>query len=182
MNATPGPRIIAIAMVAANGVIGDGDTQPFTFREDWARFKATTLGHPLILGHATHRAMGLLTGRTSIVISHDPASVRFPDVPPPGARGIAVAGLEEALRVAAGLDQDKVFICGGGQVYRAAMDWVGELDITCVHADADGQVTFPAIDPATWREVERTAGEQFDFVRYERIGAPRPIPDPTTGG
>ncbi|SYZ34258.1 dihydrofolate reductase [Propionibacterium australiense] len=182
MSATPGPRVIAIAMVAANGVIGDGKTQPFTFGEDWARFKATTLGHPLIVGHATHRAMGLLTGRTSIVISHDPASVRFPDVPPPGARGIAVAGLEEALRVAAGLDREKIFVCGGGQVYRDAMDWVAELDITHVHADADGQVTFPRIDAATWREIERVDGEQFDFVRYERVGAPRPVPEPGPGG
>ncbi|WP_276698269.1 dihydrofolate reductase [Propionibacterium acidifaciens] len=168
-GAGPGPRVIAIALVAANGVIGDGVDQPFRFREDWRRFKATTFGHPLILGHATHRTMGLLAGRTSIVISRDPASVRFPEDPPAGARGIAVASLDEALDVAAGLDREKVFICGGGEVYRAAMGRVDELDITAVHADAAGAVTFPPIDPARWRETERIVGERFDVVRYERI-------------
>ncbi|WP_316671049.1 dihydrofolate reductase [uncultured Propionibacterium sp.] len=171
-----GPRVIAIAAVAANGVIGDGACQPFGFREDLRRFRAVTMGHPMILGHVTHRIMGLLGGRTSVVISRDPASVRFPPDPPRGSRGIAVPSLAEALRVAAGLDRDRVFVCGGGQVYRAAMDWVGELDITRVHADAAGPVTFPEIDAATWREVERVGGELFDFVRYERVGAPRRIP------
>ena len=168
-GAGPAPRVIAIALVAANGVIGDGVDQPFRFREDWRRFKATTFGHPLILGHATHRTMGLLAGRTSIVISRDPASVRFPEDPPAGARGIAVASLDEALDVAAGLDREKVFICGGGEVYRAAMGRVDELDITAVHADAAGAVTFPPIDPARGRAPERIVGERGDVVRYERI-------------
>lgn len=177
-----GPRIIAIAVLAANGVIGDGASQPFSFREDWARFKRTTLGHPLVVGHRTHRAMGLLPGRTSIVMSHDPASVVFPESPPAGSRGIAVHDLDEALALAAGLDEDRVFICGGGQVYRAAMDRVDELDLTLVHAEATGQVTFPAVDPARWREIERVPGKQFDFVRYVRADAPAPGTGPARAG
>ena len=51
-------RVIAIAVVADNGVIGDGRDQPFKFREDWDRFKATTMGHPLIMGRHTAEVMG----------------------------------------------------------------------------------------------------------------------------
>lgn len=55
-------KLIAIAVVASNGVIGDGNDQPFKFAEDWARFKKITMGHSMIMGRKTHDAMGLLPG------------------------------------------------------------------------------------------------------------------------
>ena len=96
-------RITAIAIVDANGVIGDGERQPFEIAEDWARFKRVTHGHPLIMGRRTHDAIGRwLPGRTTIVVTRTPASV---DLPADGrATGHAVASLEEALDLAAGLD------------------------------------------------------------------------------
>ncbi|WP_285127322.1 dihydrofolate reductase [Propionibacterium freudenreichii] len=117
------PGVVAIAVVATNGVIGDGHDQPFKFPEDWARFKRVTLGHPLIMGRRTHDAMGLLTGRTNIVVSRTPQAVTWPDQAPEGSHGIAVSSIEEALAVASGLDQ-RIYVIGGGQIYKAAWDWL----------------------------------------------------------
>ncbi len=168
-------RVIAIAVVASNGVIGDGKDQPFKFREDWARFKKLTTGHPLVLGRTTHDAMGLLPGRTSIVVSRHPEAVNWPQDAPEGSAGIAVGSIEEALARAAELDE-VVFVIGGGSIYRASWPWISELDITEVHSTAQGSVRFPEIDPQEWQESFREPGAAFDFVGYTRREPARPIP------
>ncbi len=158
--------VIAIAIVARNGVLGDGEKQPFEFAEDWARYKKVTLGHPMIMGRATHDAIGRwLPGRTTIVVTREEASVELPDDPRVTAR--VVGSVDEALRLARSLD-DTVYVAGGGQIYRAAWDSLDELDLTEVHADADGAVVFPAIDPEMWEEYRREPRGEFDFVGYRR--------------
>ena len=167
-------EIIAIAIVSANGVIGDGERQPFEIAEDWQRFKQVTLGHPLIMGRKTHQAIGRwLPGRTTIVVSSDPASIELPISlaepfeAPPRRLAYAVASVDEALELAGSLDE-VVFIAGGGTVYTQAWPKLTELDLTEVHQDADGGVRFPEIDPAEWAEVSREPRDGFDFVRYRR--------------
>lgn len=163
--------VIAIAIVASNGVIGDGTRQPFEYAEDWARYKQVTLGHPMIMGRRTFEAIGRwLPGRTTIVITRHPENIEVPADEP--RLGYAVATLEDAFALAHSLD-DTIFVAGGGGVYREAMDRVDELDLTEVHHPAEGSVHFPTIDPAVWRETRREPRGEFDFVGYARI-APLP--------
>lgn len=157
-------KLVMIALVAANGVIGDGTTQPLSFAEDWARFKNVTMGHPLIVGRKTHEAMGQLPGRTSIVITSQPGNVTFAK---PSA-GLTASSLADAIERARELNDDVAFIAGGGEIYRQAMGLVDELDLSVAHEAASGSVTFPAIDPAVWVEVQRDPRDGFDFVRYAR--------------
>ena len=158
--------VIAIAIVAANGVLGDGEKQPFEFAEDWARYKRVTLGHPMIMGRATHDAIGRwLPGRTTIVVTRTPERVELPTGGT--ADGRAVASLDEALELARSLD-DTVYVAGGGEIYRQAWDDLDELDLTEVHADAEGSVVLPAVDPAVWEEFRREPRGEFDFVGYRR--------------
>lgn len=158
--------VIAIAIVARNGVLGDGERQPFEFAEDWARYKRVTLGHPMIMGRATHDAIGRwLPGRTTIIVTRNPDSVELPDDPQVTAHVVGSVG--EALALARSLD-DTVYVAGGGQVYRAAWDDLDELDLTEVHADAEGAVVFPAVDPEVWQEYRREPRGEFDFVGYRR--------------
>ncbi|WP_342371886.1 dihydrofolate reductase [Propioniciclava soli] len=167
-------KVVAIAIVASNGVLGDGEKQPFSFAEDWARYKRVTLGHPMVMGRATHDAIGRwLPGRTTIVVTRTPSVV---SLPPAGstAVGLVATSVEEALAVAAGLD-DVVYVAGGGEVYRQAWPWLTELDMTEVPVAAEGSVTFPEIDPEEWMEVRREAREGFDFVGYERRGTAAPL-------
>lgn len=159
-------RIIGIAIVGSNGVIGDGDSQPFQIAEDWARFKRVTLGHPMIMGRRTHEAIGRwLPGRTTIVVTSNPESVELPA--DARAAGYAVASLDEALDLARTLD-DEVYVAGGGSIYVQAWPELTELDLTEVDAEAEGTVFFPQIDPSEWEETAREPREGFDFVHYLR--------------
>ncbi len=159
-------RIIGIAIVGSNGVIGDGHSQPFQIAEDWARYKRVTSGHPMIVGRRTHDAIGRwLAGRTTIVVTSDPERV---ELPVEGrAVGYAVASLEEALDLAKTLD-DEIYVAGGGSIYVQAWPELTELDLTEVDAEADGTVFFPPIEPTEWQEVSREQRDGFAFVHYLR--------------
>lgn len=157
-------KIVAIAIVADNGVIGDGKKQPFEFKEDWARFKQVTLGHPMVMGRKTQDAIGrFLPGRTTIIVSRNPDAVEIPE----DAEALAVGSVGEALHVASLLDE-VVFVAGGGEIYRQAWDSLTHLDLTMVHSPAEGPVRFPDIDPDEWVEVRREPHGEFDFVGFER--------------
>ncbi|MFZ2501394.1 MAG: dihydrofolate reductase, partial [Nocardioides sp.] len=79
-----------IAAVADNGVIGDGDRIPWHLPEDFAHFKATTLGGVLIMGRATFDAIGRpLPGRTTVVVTRDPGWRYVPGVGAGAASGVA---------------------------------------------------------------------------------------------
>ena len=68
------PRLTLIAAYARNRVIGDGPDIPWHSREDFAHFKATTLGHTLVMGRVTHESIGRpLPGRRTIVLTRDRA-------------------------------------------------------------------------------------------------------------
>lgn len=155
-------KLVAIAVVARNGVLGDGADQPFKFKEDWAHFKQVTMGHPLIMGRRTHDAMGLLPGRVSIVITSRPQELQLP-----AGRGFAVSSLADGVAKASELDQ-LAYVVGGGSIYAQAWDLIDELDLTEVHADAHGDVVLPRVDPTLWQELSREPRGQFDFVRYRR--------------
>lgn len=158
--------VIAIAIVDSRGVIGDGERQPFEIAEDWARFKRVTTGHVLVLGRRTHEAIGRwLPGRTTIVVSSRPEAVLLPA--DGRASGHAVGSVEAALDLALQLD-DTVYVGGGGTVYRQAWPRTTDLDLTEVHASAEGSVRFPDVDPAEWAEVSREQRDGFDFVHYRR--------------
>ncbi len=159
-------RIIGIAIVSSNGVIGDGHRQPFEIAEDWARYKRVTHGHPMIMGRATHDAIGRwLPGRTTIVVTRDPARIELPS--DGRAVGYAVASLDEALALARSLD-DEIYVAGGGTIYQQAWPVLTDLDLTEVDAEAEGTVFLPAVDPEQWLETAREPRDGYAFVRYRR--------------
>ncbi|HAM43659.1 MAG TPA: dihydrofolate reductase [Propionibacteriaceae bacterium] len=161
-------RIIAIAIVAANGVLGDGERQPFEFAEDWARYKKVTSGHPMIMGRRTLDAIGRwLPGRTTIVVTSKPDDVELPT--DGKATGFAVSSVEAAVDLARSLDDDEVYVAGGGSIYAQAWPFLTDLDLTEVHAEAEGSVHFPEMAAAEWVEVRREPHQEFDFVGYQRV-------------
>ena len=73
-------EIIAIAAVAANGVIGAGNDIPWRIPADWKRFKALTTGNVLIMGRKTYDSIGRsLPGRTTFVIAHRLSTITSAD-------------------------------------------------------------------------------------------------------
>ena len=158
--------VTIIAAVARNGVIGAGGDIPWTLPGEQARFKATTMGHVLVMGRATYESIGRpLPGRTTIVVT------RREDWQPEGGHpeGLLVAGsVEGALAWAAGID-DEVFVAGGAQVYAAALPVTDVLLMTWVDAEPDGDTFFPDVDWAAWREVSREDNEGWTLAAYERV-------------
>jgi dihydrofolate reductase len=156
----PDQRLVLIAAVAENGVIGhDGDI-PWRLPADFAHFKATTLGHTLLMGRATYDSIGRpLPGRETVVLTRDPGW---------SAEGVHVAAsLEQALALAAGLPGD-VFVAGGAQVYAAALPLASHQVLSEVHLSPDGDTCYPAFDPLEWVEADRVPGDEFDVVTWER--------------
>lgn len=166
---------VAVAIIAAvgrNGVIGDGVGMPWRLSTDLRRFKALTLGKPVVMGRRTYETIGKpLPGRANIVVT------RRTDFAP---EGVTVAGsigeaLARAKAAAAASGADEVMVIGGGEIYAAAMEQAKRLYITHVMADPAGTVHFPVIDPGEWRLVSSEdvpAGEKDSaatrYAIYER--------------
>jgi dihydrofolate reductase len=154
-------EIIAIAAVAANGVIGAGNDIPWRIPADWKRFKALTMGSVLIMGRKTYDSIGRpLPGRTTFVITRDRMWRRD------GVR--AVPSVDEAFDQAMLLNPRVIFVVGGGEIYRAAWDRLTGLEITEVNQQPAGEVIFPEIDPEDWLETGREPHDEYTFVSYRR--------------
>jgi dihydrofolate reductase len=158
------PRVILIAALAANRVIGAKGGLPWRLPEDLKRFKRFTHGHAVIMGRKTWDSIGgPLPGRTNIVVTRQTGFAA------PGAQ--VAASLEDALALCAG--DPIAYVIGGEALYRAALARAGELLLTEIHREYEGDARFPEFDRAAWRETARephTAadGTRFDFVTYRR--------------
>lgn len=152
-------RVTLIAALARNGVIGRDGKMPWHLPEDLKHFKATTIGHPLVMGRKTYESIGRsLPGRRSIVITRDP-QWRHAEVE-------VAHSFEEALTLAGVADE--VFVVGGGEVYQSAMPFAQRMVLTEVDQTPEGDTYFPDYPHEQWREVSRDRHEGFDVVTYER--------------
>jgi dihydrofolate reductase len=152
-------RISLIAAVARNQVIGSSGQLPWHLPEDLRHFKATTMGHPMVMGRKTFESIGrVLPGRRTIVISRNP-SFRHPEVE-------VTHSFAEALALAG--PADEVFVVGGGEVYAEALPFAHRLVLTEVDDSPEGDTRFPDWDRSQWSEVERDPRDGFAFVTYER--------------
>ena len=160
LGATSGKRVVMVAAVAENGVIGrDGDI-PWSIPEDLRHFRATTRGNTVVMGLRTFESIGHpLPYRTNVVVT------RRPDW---SAEGVLVApGVAEAIALAQDLEGD-VMVIGGGRVYEAAMDRADVQVLTEVHVSPEGDTHYPAFDRAEWVETRREPRDGYDFVWWER--------------
>jgi dihydrofolate reductase len=171
---SPKPRsieLVLLAAVADNGVIGQGGGMPWRLPADLRRFRELTRGKPVLMGRKTFDSIGKpLAGRTTVVVSRDPSLAI--------AGALVVPSLQCALEVAHGdalrRSVGEIMIAGGADLYAQAMPFAHRLEITHVHARPDGDTIFPAIDPAVWHEVGRSAppaqaaDPAFDWVTYAR--------------
>ena len=164
--------VILIVAVADNGVIGRDNAMPWRLGSDLKRFKALTMGKPVVMGRKTYVSIGKpLIGRTNIVVSRDAGFA---------APGLLVAGSLDAALSAARDDAlrrggHEIVVIGGSDIYAQCMPLADRLEITHVHARPDGDTRFPPIDRALWREIarsEHSAGPQdevnFTYVTYVR--------------
>jgi dihydrofolate reductase len=166
--------IAAIAAMDRNRLIGDGDRLPWRLPADLRRFRALTMGKPIVMGRRTHESIGKpLPGRRNIVLSRN-AGYRAPGCE-------VVADLEQALNLCAGAEE--LMIIGGAQLYSTALARTERMYLTLLHASFDGDTWFPEYDPREWREIQREDHARdaespcaYSFVDLERV-APTECPN-----
>ena len=151
-STAPAKRVVMVAAVARNGVIGlDGDI-PWSIPEDLKHFRATTKGHTVLMGRSTYESIGHpLPYRTNVVIT------RQPDW---SADGVLVAhSVEEGLELARGLEGD-VMVIGGGEIYREAMPHATHQVLTEVDLEPDGSGTVLVHGHGDFRKLTLAPNEE----------------------
>jgi dihydrofolate reductase len=165
-------KIVLVAAIGENNVIGKDGQLPWKIRSDLRHFRALTLDKPVIMGRKTFQSIGkALDRRGNIVIARDPEFI---------AEGVQKApdfdtALALARKDAKDRGADEIMVIGGSGVFAAALPLADRLEITHVHAAPEGDVFFPPIDPKVWREdsrEERPAGPDddagFSVATYSR--------------
>jgi dihydrofolate reductase len=168
--------IVIIVAAARNGVIGRDGDMPWKLSTDLKRFKALSMGKPLIMGRKTFESVGSkpLLGRPHVIVSRN-SKIEMPGVETVGSLEDALSR-GRALAKAAGVDE--VCVVGGGEIYRQALPLADVLHVTHVETEIEGDTHFPTIDPAVFELVEETrvpAGEKDNYATcyavYRRIPA-----------
>ncbi|WP_217569342.1 dihydrofolate reductase [Mesorhizobium sp. GbtcB19] len=159
--------------IAENGVIGREGGLPWRLSTDLKRFKADTMGKPIIMGRKTYEGIGRpLPGRLNIVVTRDKAW-RAEGIEVAHSLGDAIALAKVRGRCMAGAEE--ICVVGGGEIYAQALPLADRLHVTHVLASVEGDAHFPPIDPDVWQIVRAEdfpAGEKDShatrYTVYER--------------
>jgi dihydrofolate reductase len=157
-------RIIIIVAVATNGVIGRANGEmPWHVKEDFQHFKKTTMGSPIIMGRKSFESLGKpLKGRENIVVTRNAnLNYDFDDVK-------IVLSLNEAIEYCKSINKEKIFITGGGEIYKQSISSADEMIISHMNFEAEGEVKFPEIDMNEWYIDSKDDREQFEIITYKR--------------
>lgn len=162
-------KISLVAAMDCKLAIGKGNALPWHLPDDLRRFKALTVGKPILMGRKTAQSLGrALPKRENLVLT------RSGQAPFAGMR--AVASLEQALDVAVAGGAGELCVIGGGEVYALALSRATDLHLTLVDTEVvDADAFFPNFDASQWRETFREAHAAdaghavgFEFVDYRR--------------
>ncbi|MFZ9052997.1 MAG: type 3 dihydrofolate reductase [Woeseiaceae bacterium] len=156
-----------VVAASTDSLIGRTGGLPWRLSADLKRFKAITIGKPILMGRLTYESIGRpLPGRQNIVISTQE------DYSAPGCDVVATP----AAAIAAAGTADEIMVIGGGEIYRQFLPLAQRIYLTRVHAELAGDTYFPSLDEQDWRathceEHAADADNEYDytFVTLERI-------------
>jgi dihydrofolate reductase len=153
-------KLIIIAAIARNRVIGKNGKLPWHIPEDLARFKQLTTGHTVVMGRRTYDSLeNPLPNRTNIVITSRVIN---------GVK--SYPSLDFALQALK--NEKEVFVIGGGRVFADALKLADELRLTLVDREVDGDTFFPPYEDYLRKNFHRVHEEYnigFYFVDYVRM-------------
>lgn len=162
-------KVSLIAAMDRNFAIGKDSALPWHLPDDLKRFKALTVGKPILMGRKTAQSLGrALPGRLNLVLT------RSGEVPFDGMQ--AVATLEEARIIAAEAGAGELCVIGGGEIYVLTLPIATQLHLTLVETEVSGaDAFFPRFDVGGWRETLREShladarhAFDFEFVDYQK--------------
>ncbi len=139
--------ISLIVAASTNNVIGAAGKLPWRLSEDLKRFKALTMGKPIVMGRKTFESIGRpLPGRQNIVITRQAGFA---------ADGCDVVDSPESA-ISAANDADEIMIIGGGHIYECFLPLAERMYLTRVHTEVSGDAFLPICSDSDWRESSRT--------------------------
>ena len=171
-----------VAALGNNRVLGQDNELLWHIPDDLKRFKTLTSGHPVIMGRKTFESIVAvigkpLPGRINIVISRDanykgPSSVEDSVDKSSWAQVLVYTTLDDALAAASEIDENQIFVIGGGQIYEAALPKTDTLYLTLIDDTKDGDVFFPAYETEftnkTFEEKREWNGLAYSWIDLER--------------
>ena len=167
-NPVNSPGLSIIAAMASNRVIGLDNRMPWHLPADLKRFKAITMGKPMIMGRKTWESLpGLLPGRRHIVLTNNPAY---------SATGCELASsLEQAISMASHPQPEEIMIIGGANLYQQALPMSRRIYLTQLELEVQGDAFFPQFDLTQWSETykeKHIADENisfgYSFITFEK--------------
>ena len=156
-------EIILVAAIGENGEMGRNNELLWHLPGDLPRFKELTMGSPIIMGRKTFDSIGrALPGRLNIVLTENENW---------SADGVSVCkGIEESLALAEQAGSGKVFIIGGGQIYKLFLAYATKLELTEVADAPVADTFFPNFSGQDFKETSRInitdTDPKFDYVTY----------------
>lgn len=159
-------NITLIVAMATNRTIGADNAMPWHLSDDLRRFRALTMGHPILMGRKTQAAIGRpLPGRRNLVMSRD--------------RQLCIPGCEiihdiETLKAV--IPEDcQLFVIGGAELYRLFLPEADRIELTLIHKDFEGDTHFPEIRPSDWiesarddRDLDPDLGFSWSYLTLDR--------------
>lgn len=164
-------KISMIAAMTENRVIGKNKDLPWHLPDDFAYFKKKTKGHHVLMGRKNFESLPdkfrPLPDRVNMILSRN-EDLDIKDT-------LVFQDIEEAISHAEGNNEPELFIIGGGEIYKMALDYADRIYLTEIHTELDGDTYFPEFNKNQWEEVDRKHHEKderhqysFDFVVYEK--------------
>lgn len=160
------PKLTFVVAVARNGVIGRDGALPWRLKSDMQRFKAATMGKPVLMGRKTWESLPKrpLAGRPNLVLTRD-ANFKAGDAWVYTDAAVLVAA-GRAMAAAAGVDE--VCVIGGAQLYEKLLPEAERIVLTEVDLEPEGDAHL-RLDLSAWREVSAehvaaSANDDADFV------------------
>lgn len=153
----------AIAAMAKNRVIGNGNAIPWHVPEDFKFFRQTTMGGILLMGRKTYESIGRpLPGRITVVLSR---AGKLPSGTPEHENLFCIRALAELNGIA---PERKIFVAGGAEIYRQLLPHCTELFLTEIELEPEGDAFFPPFETLFDAGTEILRGERFCIRRFSR--------------
>ncbi len=160
------PKISLIAAIASgNRALGKDNKLIYKIPEDLEYFRKVTAGHVVVMGRKTFESIGhALPNRVNVIVTRDPSL---------SAEGaIAVHSLDEAMRLAQEKEKEEIFIIGGGQIYKEAINLADRLYLTVVEGSPEADAFFPDYSKFT-KVVSEKQGESEGY-KFKSLILERP--------
>ena len=172
-------RVILVVAATRNDVIGRQGDMPWRMPSSLRRFRALTMGRPMIMGRKTFQSIGKpLDGRDTIIVTRD---VSF-SVPGAYVAGSLSQAFELACRLAEARGTNEIVIAGGGEIYELALPYATDVYLDRIDTELAGDAYLPKLDPADWAEIDRNPlpphpRDEFSAtaIHFRRISAPLPV-------